>query len=71
MALHRHVGSSSSNPDEKPRSEAISWFDLARVVYGWTDGRESAIDRAWWRQTLERYPLIHTNADVTEMPTVH
>lgn len=71
MALHRHPTSSSSNPDDKPRSEAVSWFDLARVVYAWTDVRKSDIDRAWWRQTLRADDFIAPRDHALETATVH
>ena len=34
--------------DEKPRSDQVSWLDVAKVVYTWTDRRETDIDRKWW-----------------------
>ena len=32
-----------------------SWFAMARVVYGWTDRRESAVDKAWWQIQARRF----------------
>ena len=58
MPVHLHTQGSATNVDEKPRSDAISWFDLARVVYTWTDGREFTIDRAWWKTAGAYYRTL-------------
>jgi len=71
MALHSHAKNSSGNPEDKPRSDAVLWLDLARVVYAWTDGRKSNIDRAWWRQPLREDDFFAVPAETLELPTVH
>ncbi len=40
-----------SNPEnERPRTLDTSWVALGRVVYGWTDQRETSVDREWWQK---------------------
>ena len=48
MTPYQHRGNPFGKGTEKPRSDDISWHDVAMIVYGWTDGREPGIDRAWW-----------------------
>ncbi len=50
------------NPTDKnseglPGSEIV-WQNLGLVIYGWTDKREAAVDREWWRSAGQRYPKL-------------
>jgi len=54
--------------------EDTGWYALGRVIYGWTDRRDRAVDRAWWQvPRLRRYhPMAHKpeGAERTNVPHV-
>ncbi len=39
----------------------IEWLGVAQIVYRWTDRRDPATDRAWWRLQRARIyrPAVH------------
>lgn len=68
MAVHKLGDTPSGNNSESsPLANPRAWVDLGRVVYGWTDVRESDVDRAWWKQAFD--PAM-TRAHVTECQKV-
>ncbi len=42
-------GRDGAEVPEKPRSGEHEWYGLARAIYAWTDSRENAVDKRWWR----------------------
>ena len=50
MASQQRGGNFIDPATERPRSLNSTWFEMARSVYSWTDRREAAVDKAWWRK---------------------
>ena len=71
MAVHKHTDVPSGTNNERPRNEEISWLGLARVVYAWSDKRDSVIDQTWWRTAGGYYQALRAMPQRTEeMPVV-
>ena len=54
MALEQQ---GSRQSDDTLRNSTIRWLELASIVYAWTDRRESAEDRSWWKTAGARLYL--------------
>jgi len=63
MALHEAADPAAAPPGA-PERQQTDWLALGAVVYAWTDRRDPAIDRAWWRlQRVRIYrPAVHEQA---------
>ena len=54
MGMHRLGDTPPSNGSEfSVLANPRAWVDLGRVVYAWTDVRESSVDRSWWKQSFD------------------
>ena len=55
MPLETLGATSIDTATEESRGLHKSWLAIARVVYSWTDRRESAADKAWWQNQAPRF----------------
>jgi len=49
MAFRERSGDASGRASAPSFDLHTQWVKLGRVVYGWADRRDPAVDRAWWR----------------------
>ena len=63
MALEPLSGNFIDPETERPRSLQSSWFAVGRLVYGWTDRREAAVDKAWWQNQAPRFYMQKPRPD--------
>ena len=62
--VYHDRGVDKSGSSELPRNAETNWILLGRVVYSWTDRRDSEADQHWW---VQQRPRIYSSA-VRERP---